>query len=452
MHMRIDSGMRIVAGARPRVAFMLGLSVAALTGCDDVLTVDDPQRYTSDDLDASLDAVINGVEGDFYIAIPGLVNATSLASDEAQHTGTWIGYDELDHGRFFYSNANGGGGLGSGDDIMEALLRSRHFAQSAQERFTRVLEGEAASSPYMARAQVVEGWTNLLLAQNFCEAPAEAGGPAVSDAEMLQVAISTLTTALQTAQAAGEQDVALFAQAGRARAHLLAGSYQEALSDARAIPTDFVWEAQFSANSGRQENDIVNLSTAGFNRASGVREFYWPRVDTEADAMRDPYSDEIDARVAVLFDGGIGVDGLTPHYSQWKYRDLGSNIELTDGAEMRLIEAEVLWRQNDLDGAMELLDQVRAAAALSPRPATNDPNQVFDYLIHERFAELYWEGQRMADLHRFELVDDFIAEGRFGAETENPRPTKFPIAEDEVINSSAFPDKGISGRCLPMSG
>ncbi|MGH7129877.1 MAG: RagB/SusD family nutrient uptake outer membrane protein, partial [Planctomycetaceae bacterium] len=352
----------------------------------------------------------------------------------------------------FYGNANGGGGLGSGDDVMEDLLRVRHFAQSSQDRFTRVLEGAAATSTYMARAQAVEGWTNLLLAQNFCEAPAEQGGPAVSDMEMFQVAITTLSTAFQTAQAAGESDVALAAQAGRARAHLLAGNYDEALADAQAVPTDFEWEAEFSANSGRQENDIVNLSTAGYNRASSIREFYWARVDTVADAMRDPYTDEVDARLAVLYDGSFGVDGLTPHYSQWKYRDLGSNIELTDGAEMRLIEAEVLWQRGDLADAMAVINDVRVAAGLTPRAPTTDAGQVFEYLLYERFAELFWEGQRMSDLHRFGLVDDFIAEGRFGPETENPRPTKFPIAEEEVINSAAFPDKGMAGRCLPMSG
>jgi hypothetical protein len=435
-----------------RVPLLVGLLGVTLGGCDDLLTVSDPQRYTSEDLDESLDAVINGVEGDFYAGMDNLVNATSLNSDEAQHTGTWIGYDDLDHGRFHYSNASGGGGLGSGDNVMVNLLRVRYFAQSSQDRFARVLEGEAASSPMTARAKTVEGWTNLLLAQNFCEAPAEQGGPAVSDAEIGQLAITTLTDALQTAQAAGATDEALRAQAGRARAHLLLGNYSEALSDAQAIPTDFAWEAQFSSNSGRQYNAIVQLSTAGQNRASGIREYYWERVDTVADAMRDPFTGEADSRLAVLYDGSFGVDGLTPHYSQWKFQTLDSDIQLTDGREMRLIEAEVAWRNNDLDTALQKINEVRTVAGLTPHPVTNDANQVFEYLLYERFAELFWEGQRMSDLHRFGLVDDFIAEGRFGAETESSRPTKFPIAELEVLNNTSFTDKGIAARCLPMSG
>lgn len=438
--------------SRAGATIVAGLMAAGVAGCDDMLTVSDPQRYTSEDLDNSLDAVINGIEGDLYAGYDNLVNATSLNSDEAQHSGTWIGYDDLDHGRFHYGNASGGGGLGSGDDVMNNLLRVRYFAQSGRERFERVLGSEAATDPRSARAQNIEGWANLLLAQNFCEAPREQAGELVSDDEMAQLAVATLTAALQSAESAGATEAALRARAGRARAYLLLGDYQAALADAQAVPTSFAWEAEFSSNSGRQNNSIVQLSTAGFNRASAVREFYWDRVDLSARAMRDPYTGQVDQRLAVYFDGSTAVDGLTPHYSQWKYRDLGANIEITDGAEMRLIEAEVAWRGGNLVLALERINQVRADAGLSGHPLTIDASLVRDYLLHERFAELFWEGQRMSDLHRFGLVDDFIAEGRFGESTYDPRPTKFPVSRLEVLNNPSITDKSVSARCLPLSG
>lgn len=435
-----------------RTAMLAASLAAVVAGCDDMLTVSDPQRYTSDDLDNSLDAVINGIEGDLYAGHDNLVNATSLNSDEAQHSGTWIGYDDLDHGRFHYGNASGGGGLGSGDDIMNNLLRVRYFAQSGRERFERVLESDAATDPRVARARSIEGWANLLLAQNFCEAPAEQGGVLVSDSEIAELAVTTLTAALQSAEASGAGEVALRARAGRARAHLLLGNYAAALSDARAVPTSFTWEAEFSPNSGRQNNSIVQLSTAGFNRASAVREFYWDRVDLAARAMRDPYTGELDQRLPVYFDGSTAVDGLTPHYSQWKYRDLGADMEITDGAEMRLIEAEVAWRSDEYLLALELINEVRTAAGLTAHPLTLDAEQIREYLLHERFAEFFWEGQRMSDLHRFGLVADYMAEGRFGESTYDPRPTKFPVSQLEVLNNPAIPDKSVSARCLPMSG
>ncbi|NIR60738.1 MAG: RagB/SusD family nutrient uptake outer membrane protein, partial [Gammaproteobacteria bacterium] len=59
--------------------------------------------------------------------------------------------------------------------------------------------------------------------------------------------------------------------------------------------------------------------------------------------------------------------------------------------------------------AMAILNDLRADAGLGPLP---DPggsaDAVLEYLLHERFAELFLEGQRMNDLHRFGLVDDLV--------------------------------------------
>lgn len=430
------------------IAALLGV---ALTGCDDLLNVSDPQRYTSDDLDTSLDAVANGVEGDLYAGLDNYQIYTALNSDEYQHTGTWIGYDNYDHGRFFYGNASGGGGGDSSDGIMNDLLQVRAFALQAQERFDRVLGDASASSPLTARVRTVEAWADLLLAQSFCEAPAVPSGPAVSDVALYEQAVDKLTAAMQSAAAAGLADVELWARAGRARAHLMLGNYAEALADADAVPTDFVWLALFSENSGRQESALVNLTTTGFNAAASVREKWWPRVDTDAGMMLDPWTDEPDPRLPVRYTGELGGDGLTPHYSQWKYQTRGADVAITDGREMRLIEAEVHWRNGELPEAVAILDALRADVGLGALPPSNDADVVFDYLLHERFAELFLEGHRMNDLHRFGLVAEFIANGSFGSNSESPRPTKFPLSEDEAVNNPNIEDS-VSARCLPMSG
>ena len=58
-------------------------SLLAFLACDDdLLTVQDPARYTSPDLDGALDAVANGVEGDLYATPDGFVAYSALASDE----------------------------------------------------------------------------------------------------------------------------------------------------------------------------------------------------------------------------------------------------------------------------------------------------------------------------------------------------------------------------------
>lgn len=434
-----------------RGPLLMGLLGIGLTGCEGLLEVSDPQRYTTDDLDQSLDAVVNGVEGDLYVGIDGMVNYTALNSDEYQHTGTWIGYDDYDKGRFMFRNASGGGGGDGSDGVMNELLRARGFAQSTQERIERVMGSEAATSPLMARVKVVEAWADLLLGQQFCEAPSAPNAAAIRDEALLKQAVTKLTGAMQVAQAAKRADLATFAQAGRARANLLLGNYDAALADAQAVPASFVWNAQFSANSGRQNNSLVQLTTAGFNRAAAVRQKWWPRYDATARALKDPYSGQPDQRLAVYFDGKTAVDGLTPHYSQFKYRDLGSDIQLTDSKEMRLIEAEVLLRKGDLAGAMTRINEIRTAAGLTPHAATADAAKVREFLLHERLAEMFLEGQRMSDLHRFGLVKEMVARGDFGPRSVADRPTKFPLSYTEALYNPEI-SEAASERCLPRAG
>ena len=221
------------------------------------------------------------------------------------------------------------------------------------------------------------------------------------------------------------------------------------MSDAGSIPDGWEKLAQFSQNSNRQQNGVVSLITEGNNRAAGVREKWWSQVDNDAGALLDPWTNEADPRVGIHFDGSLGVDGVTDHYSQVKYTALDADIPLFDSEEMRLIEAEVLWRNGDLDGAQAKMNALRAAVGLSALPATTDSDVVKDYILSERFAEFFMEGMRATDLARFGLVADV-----FGAlnDPERPplRPTKFPMDEDEARDNPNI-DNSASARCLPMS-
>ncbi len=430
-----------------RALFLATVLGVLVVGCDDILTVADPQRYTSDDLDEALEAVASGVEGDFHVAIDTWVIYSALASDVYRHTGTWAGYEEFDVGTFDYGNSGGS------NTAMNQLLRTRWAAQDAKERFERVMESPT-TSPLYVQVQAVEGLTELILGQSWCEAPAEMMGPAVPDTQILASAIEKLTTAQSLAQGAGEGAWALVAQAARARAHLLLGNYDQALSDAAAIPDGFAYSAAFSTNSGRQNNSIVSLTTAGENRAAGIRERWWSMVDTDAHLLRDPWTDELDSRVPIRFTGELGVNGFTEHFSQWKYRSRGDDIPLLHTGEMRLIQAEVHWRRGELGQAMELMNGGRAAAGLSALPDTNDPAQVREYLIHERFAQMFMEGQRMSDLARFGLFST-LEVTRGEAPNQNlfgpNRPIKFPLTPTEALNNPEIADDRAE-RCLPRAG
>jgi len=442
-----DEVQRRMITPRARTALLSVLAGATMmlaAGCDSLLEVEDPQRFTSSDLDKAPAAVARGAVGKFEQGLDQYVISTALASDEYAHTGTWDSYDDYDHGRFRYGDAGF-------SDVMDNLLEARWYAGAAQSRFDSILS-DPSSSPEMAKVRVVEGLTDLYIGESWCEAPAEAGGPSVSRADILQQAISRLEAASQTAQAAGMSEWVTATVAGRARAHNLLGNYDQAASMASQVPTDFEFVANFSAATGNQENSIVQLTTAGQNRAAGMREKWWSMVDTARDMLREPWQNEPDPRVPILRTPGVnGVDGRTPHFSQWKYQTLGANIPILDGEEMRLVEAEAAWRNDDYPAAIGLINDLRTRVGLSEISNPGTADGVMQRLLYARFAENLLEGRRFADLHRFGLIQGMIADGDFGSETRDPRPTLFPISQGEVVANENMEDD-VGARCLPMSG
>jgi starch-binding outer membrane protein, SusD/RagB family len=420
-------------------------AIAIMAGCGDFLTVDDPGQFTDEDLDEALEAVARGVEGDFATGYDQYIIVDNLLSDVWRHTGTWVGYEEVDRGRIHYANS------GQTNGSFHTMLRVRASAISAEERFARVLgESEARSSPLTVQVKSFEGWTNLILGQGWCEAPSGPMEGVVPDTQLYEQAVTAFTEGIQLASGLNLTEWEHFNRAGRARAHLFLGNYPQALADAQAIPDGFRKYAIYSSNTARQMNSIVTLNTRGFNHAAGMREKWWDQVDTDAGALRDPWTGEIDPRVPIVFQGELGVNGRTPHFSQWKYQSRGSDIPITHAEEMRLIEAEVHWRNGDLETAVGILDQLRAAAGLSALPATGDAIQVRDYLLHERFAILFMEGQRQPDLHRFGLVGEMSVlvdgEETFGT----GRPTKFPMSHIEARATPGVEDDA-AVRCLPTA-
>lgn len=422
-------------------------SLIAFFACDDsILEVQDPARYTSPDLDGALDAVANGVEGDLYATHDSYVTYSALASDEMQHSGTWASWDDADHGRFKYSSTPTNG-------IMNGYLRVRWFADATKERIERVLGSDAGKSPMVAQVQATKAWALLIMGEGFCEGVTEENGPVKSDTEMLTQAVAELTTAMATASAAGATDYYNWALAGRARANLWLGNLTEALADAKAVPDGFVHYAQYSANSSRQQNWMVFVSTYGFNNAGSVREKWWPHVDTDAEKLIDPYSGQLDPRVEIHYNpGDIGVDGKTKFYSQWKYKDGEADIPMTHKDEMRLIEAEVAYQEGDYATAQSIMNSLRAAVGLDPLPTTTDQATVMEYLLHETFAELFVEGRRFGYLHRLGKVADIFRPLNDAENTRPlPRPTQFPMSSTEATYNENVQD-AISARCLPMSG
>ena len=406
-----------------RLLVVFALTFGAIAcDLDSVLEVSDPSRFTDEDLDApiALPAVANGVEGDLHNQVANIVIQTALLSDEFMHTGTWTGYEDADKGRIR---------PGVGTSVEQAdLMEVRTAAEQAEERFTRVLGDSAGRTKLMAQVTAAAGWADLLVAMVNCEGVAEALGPAVSDTALYEAAIPRLQRAISVAQSANQPLYENFGRAGLARAYLMIGRYDEALAEAQQVPDGFSYDARYSE--AGTANSLVTLNHYTENKAAGLDSRRWGQVDTTGarDIFLDHFSGLEDPRVPILHRVGnrLGVDGVKKFYSQDKYFERGSDIRLTGWLEMRLIEAEAHWSKGDYAQAIARMNVVRDDFGLPPLDNPNTRQGVLDYLLEERFATLFLEGQRANDLYRFELFPEVIGEGY---------NTKFTLTGGEIQNN-----------------
>lgn len=428
--------------SRLRGLTAVAVGILALGACD-ILTVSDPQRYTADDLDSALPAVANGVEGAVHELMDNWVVYQALLADVYQHTGTWSGYDDTDHGRMDYTRNT----LSS---TQSGWLRAQWFAVDAEERFKRVLgDAEAGSSPLTAQVQMSGGIADMLNGMTFCESVAEPTGNAVTDMQMLQQAESKLTRAIATAQSAGRPNYALASTAARAQTRMMLGDWAGAVADASAIPAGFSYDAIFNAES---INWIVLVTTKNFNEAAGLLHKWWPLItkSDEPGHMADPLSGMPDMRLPVYFDGEVATDNETPHYSQWKYNTDTDDIPMLHSDGMQLIIAEAMARSGDFAGATGILNQLRAAVGLPGHEVPTDPVKMGEIVLWERFAEHFMEGHRMIDLHRNGLVRDVFEALNDPERLGVGRPTKFPLTSAEAIYNPNIADDLLQ-RCLPRA-
>jgi tetratricopeptide (TPR) repeat protein len=304
----------------------------------------------------------------------------------------------------------------------------RTAAREAEERFTRVMGDSAGRTKLMAQVTAAAGWANLLIAMVNCEGVAEPLGPAVSDTAMYQAAIPLLQRAISVAQTANQPHYENFSRAGLARAYLMIGRYDEALAEAQKVPNGFEYVANYSE--AGSTNSLVSLNHYTENKAAGLDSRRWPRTDTTGakDIFLDHFSGLEDPRVPLVHRVGnrLGVDGVKKFYSHNKYTNRGSDIPMTHWREMRLIEAEVYWAKGQYAQAIGKMNEVRTSVGLPNLDNPNTRQGVLDYLLEERFATLFLEGQRANDLYRFGLFPQVIGTGY---------NTKFILNTGEIQNN-----------------
>jgi hypothetical protein len=380
------------------------LLILLLVGCDDLLTVENPGEVLDGDLDTELavQALVNGVAGDFNWAYHYVAYMSAHLADELLHTGSDVGIRSPSDG----STTNVPSWSGR---TFDRTVLAIFVAEDAVRRFSEVIFDDPEGRDATGIAHVYAGFAMLMAADNLCEITINSG-PAHSPEQVYNMAEDRFNSALVVAGRTGNNDLRKQALAGRARARVALQNWAGAQADAAEIPEGFQFWAIYSLNSAREENIIAQRGRADLRRESGVH----PRFYTDPIFEADPRTSFTDRGP-----GFVGADGLRQFVEQNKFPARSSDMLISSWQEARLLEAEAALRQNQLERAVELIDEVRAAAGLDPYDGPVAVDGIWEQLIHERAAELWLQAQRLRDLRR---TADPYTEGR---------DVCFPISETE---------------------
>lgn len=375
-----------------RASATLALGTLAATGGCNFFDVSNPGPLADDALNvpSAMPGLVTGMSFDLSRAYDEVTQEVSIMADELYHSGSYGPGEGLwNRGIIRPEDVNGAWG---------AMHRARWVAEQGIERMKKVLGSGYDTSPLAARANIYAGLANRLLGELTCNAVID-GGPSQDHKVHFQRSEAHFTEAIRIATAlsgAIRDSLLRVAYGGRASVRAWQGNWATAVTDAQNVPTAYVFAAPFSTNTTAENNDLVFETN---NRSEfTVFNTYWATV-------RDPRVpwDTVRTTSGAL---AVGQDGRTTFFRQRKYVNLGSDIPMVKGTEMLLLRAEAALRNNDVAGAVTLMNQVRAfhtttVAPLPPLTGITTLAQAWPVLQRERAATLWLEARRFWDLRRW---------------------------------------------------
>lgn len=377
---------------RTVAAGFLGLSAIAMAGCEDFVSVKNPNSLETDAIDPERDASLlsNSVYTRF---VTGLEYSYIL--------GAWF----VNHARvgdtFPTRNAVGQRNIPDAGNETDGRWNDWHTnIQFARTTINSIKD--AGNTLDLARAHWIAGFSIMLIADNFCEGTiAEntlVSRPKMTSAMLYDSAMAELTAA-QTVIAAlpaplstEANNLNRSAQVGIARAQLQLGRHAAAAATAAAVPAGFSYSLLHIDNSSQRGlgNQIWAFSES---RISLV-------VGPEFRAMRDAG----DTRIAYTDAGRLAQDGELQFFRQAKMPGWASNMRFASKLEADYIAAEA---SQDAATIQTFVNTRRAAggkAALSGLSLT----QAMTELMLEKSIDFWLEGHNMRDFRRNPTIYPFV--------------------------------------------
>lgn len=379
------------------------LSAVLLTACDlgKVLQVQPANLVPAVELEQPVNAglLAAGAASDFdcafnsYVVVGGLIGEE--LEDALQTAARWP-YDQrnITASQTFYST-NSCTGLGIYSPLQSARVSANNVGRLLAGWTDAEVPGRAL---LIARMQAYEAWSQLLLAESFCETVFSTVtgekvnyGGRITRALALDTAIARFSQAITGATAVGgvaADSIRYFSLVGRARAYQDKGDMTNARADAAAVPANFVW----------------NVTTSGTNTRRQNRVFQENGVNTSPNAT-------VGARYRTLNDPRVPVTNLNrsssgtnvPLWQQRKYTTATSPIPAATGLEMQLLIAEADRTTNPVN-TISIINTFRAAGNQGPYAGATDAASLLAEIIDQRRRALFLTGTHFGDVIRYDLT------------------------------------------------
>src|SRR5262245_52722997 len=415
MHMR--NAIRI--GGRSMIAaVLLAFSPACSSVTDSLLEVEDPDLIMPSNVNSlpGARAVANGALGRFIGMTAGGEGTWlygGLLTDEWTTSSTFIQNDETDQRKVQLLNTQ-----------VTGFYRSMNRVRTAANQAIPLLqEFDSTNKALIAEMYFARGFAEMQLALDFCNGlPLSDGsgteivyGEPKTNAEVFAVAVASFDSAIATAGTDANSLIIINAsKIGKGRALVALNQYAQAAQAVAGIATSFRYQHTFSLTTNSniiwsqglsQRRYSVADSIDGNNRDILVRNaipFY---------SARDPRVPVTDTKftppVTVGQDGGT-VMRLTTLY------DRLTAIDVVNGTDARLIEAENQLKNNDVPGWLATLNGLRNGAnrvttigtvtlAATALPNLVDPGTTearVSLLFREKAFWTFARGQRLGDARR----------------------------------------------------
>jgi hypothetical protein len=411
-----------------------------LSGCDDLLDVDNPNAVTDADIrnNRSAEAWANSSLYALQDGWDGMLHAYSYLSDEITFGGSRQAWDELDRGILGNLESEAIGFAYRRLAVGSWMTGETLFVLDSLSEAGELTDSLPLARAYFYRAfmlTLVAGWMD-----DFAFSNRTVPGPAVGPANMGTLFDSTIQLSTVALQLSISDELRRNILAVRARAHFeraiwdrlgtlpidvsgggLVASAEAVQAAQSALAVDATdWRYVFEFNEGQM----------GSNTACDANgDCLWGRMG----GRYADYGGDLVADGAALIDPIDGVpDPWLDRFILQDLADAGTNrfMDLTafSARELYLIVAEDALARGDTADFAEAINTIRGLESLTPW-STASVVGARELLIHTRMATLFLQGHRVHDLYRFELqADNWIP-----TSTAVQFPgTLFPIPESEI--------------------